>query len=363
MPSALVALSSFKGSLSNLEACEIVRAAFVECGFEAEACPVGDGGAGTLDAVQAALGGTLESVPAEDPTGRAISTRVLRIQERYYVESAETCGLILVEEERREPMRASSYGLGVVLAELFGRNPESVYVGLGDSGVSDAGLGILKSLGFRFVDRAGASVWANAEGLRQIAGWQSPPRPPWSATKVTVLCDVLNPVCGPSGTARVYAPQKGASREQVTLIERGMETLCDALKRETGHDFRHEPMTGAAGGLGLAFRAFLRADLKHGAGFFLDWIGFDKRLEKHSLLIIGEGCTDAQTLQGKAVAECVARARGLGKKIAILSGSLGPGHEPLTSQEHIIAIAVTGREPTPQRALFEQAKALALSLK
>lgn len=362
MVSALVSLSSFKGTLSNTEACEIVTAAFQESGVKVESFPVGDGGAGTMAAVQSARGGEIERLVAEDPLGGMVSARVLRLPDGIYLESAEVCGLNLIAKEKRDPMRASSYGLGLLLREVFRRRTERVYVGLGDSGVSDAGLGMLKALGFRFTDRTGAPVWANAEGMRQVHGWHPPVETPWKSTRLTILCDVVNPVCGPLGAARVYSPQKGASPEQVTLIERGMETICEALKRESGHCYRHEPMGGAAGGLGLAFRAFLQAELRHGAHFLLDWLGFDERLKPHTHLVVGEGCTDAQTLQGKAVAECAAHARQLGKKVAILSGAVGVGHEPLTKQSHVVSVQAAGLEPTPARALFSAAKSLASTL-
>ena len=176
---------------------------------------------------------------------------------------------------------------------------------------------------------AAKTLWGNANSLRSIRAIKIPPLPELNQIKITVLCDVLNPLCGPNGAARTFSGQKGAAPGQIKQIEQGMENLAKLIQDLTGRDLRSEPMTGSAGGLAAAFLAFFNAELVHGARFLMDWIHFDRILEEHEILITGEGQTDSQTQEGKAPFECLERAKRLGKRAFVISGRLGAGHETL----------------------------------
>jgi len=355
---ALVCLSTFKGRLSNEEACATVSEALKAKHIACRPLPLGDGGAGTLRTVHAALGGDIVEIKATGPLGKPATAKVLLLPNSasptsIYVESSDVCGHALVPEGERDALRATSQGLGEVIGEgvkRWGDSLKRIYVGLGDSAVSDVGLGMLCGLGYKFFDRSGRPVWGNAAGLRQIETFQDPKNPKLSKIKFTVLCDVMNPLCGPRGSARTFAPQKGATPGQVSQIDQGMEHFASILQATSGRNLRFEPMTGSAGGLAAAFLAFFDTELVHGARFLLDWIHFDRILSDHAFLIVGEGKTDFQTLSGKAPLEGLERAGRLGKKVVVISGVLGDGHEQLLTR--VAGCFACGDSPTAKDALY-----------
>lgn len=357
--SALVCMSAFKGTLTNEEACKAVADGLSVLNIPFQILPVGDGGRGTVTAVQSCLGGEFETFQVSGPLTKQVSARVLCIPNKefphsLYVESSETCGHYLLNAEERDAMRASSYGLGELLKlalERWKNSVKKVFVGLGDSAISDAGMGMLSALGFQFYDEGGHVLWGNGNGLRSVASMKPSPSPLLKSTKFIVLCDVMNPLCGPQGSARVFAPQKGATPEQVKLLEQGMENFAAFVQKSTGRAMRTTPMSGSAGGLASGFLAFLNADLVHGATFLLDWINFDRLIDEHGFVITGEGKTDQQTLNGKAPFACVERAAKLGKKSLIFSGMLGSGYEAILNTGGTVACFAVGDAPNPKQAL------------
>lgn len=360
--SALISMSAFKGRLSNREACDVVSAALKKKKIKCQPLPVGDGGAGSLWTVHAALGGEIVSASSTDPLGRKIEAQCLVLPNAkhptsLYLESSEVCGYSLVKESERDAMRASSLGLGELIKfglEKWGQSLEKIYVGLGDSAISDMGMGMLCGLGVTFQDEGGRPLWGNAASLRSIRSFSLPKNPVLNKVKFIVLCDVLNPLCGPKGSARTFGPQKGASPGQVSQIEQGMENFAALIQKTTGRNLRSEPMTGSAGGLAAAFLGFFNTELVHGARFLMDWIHFDRILADHAFLIVGEGKTDGQTLSGKAPAECLERAQRQGKKVVLISGVLGEGHESLLKKSSVAGLFACGENPTAKDALYER---------
>lgn len=356
MISALVCLSQFKNHLSNTDATRIVSEALARLEIPSRRLPVGDGGAGTLDAVQTSLGGVIETIATQNPLGNQALARVLCLPDvvnpaTLYIESAETCGL---RESDRDALRASSYGLGDLLAKCLDAwrpSLRKIYIGLGDSATSDMGMGMLHALGYQFLDAAGKKLWGNAQNLGLVRSIRPPSPEPFRGVKFTILCDVTNPLCGPLGAARVFSPQKGASPEDVKLIESGIENLAQLVEKQTGKHIGLAPLSGAAGGLAAALHVFLKAELVQGARFLLDWLHFDALAQQHTVVVTGEGRTDAQTLAGKAPQECIVRAAKVGRKAVVISGALGEGYEPL--REHA-ALFACGSAPTARDALFRK---------
>lgn len=359
-------MSAFKGRLSNVEACDTVASALKKRHVRCRVFPIGDGGAGTMQSVHFGVGGEFASVPATGPLGKAVRAKVLLLPNAkaptaIYLESSEVCGHSLVHESERDAMRATSQGLGELILEAvknWGSSLERVYIGLGDSAVSDMGMGMLGALGFTFLDAGNRPLWGNALSLRQIQSWRDPRDRRIEKLKFTVLCDVMNPLCGPRGSARTFSAQKGATLGQVSQIEEGMMNLATLVQKITGRDMRNEPMTGSAGGLAAAFRAFFPSDLVLGARFLLDWVQFDRTLSDYALLIVGEGKTDAQSLSGKAPAECLSRAESQGKRTLILSGAVGEGLQSLTQRPGMVGCYACGETPTPRDALYEKTLSL-----
>ena len=250
-------MSAFKGTLTNLEACEIVSSALAKKEIACDTLPIGDGGAGTLRAIHSSLGGEIVAFETSGPLAKKVEARVLclpnaEIPHTVFLESAEVCGHHLVLERERDPMRASSHGLGELIQKASRKwkgSLKKIYVGLGDSATSDMGMGMLSGLGFIFNDDGGKALWGNANSLRSIRSITVPKIPELERVKFVILCDVLNPLCGPNGSARVFARQKGAAPGQINQIEQGMENLAKLIQEMTGRDLRREPMAGSAGGL------------------------------------------------------------------------------------------------------------------
>lgn len=355
-------MSTFKGSLTNVEACDAVGAALKEAGIPYQTFPMGDGGRGTLDAIQRQLGGEIVSVDATAPLGTPAKSRLLCLPDAaapqaVYIESADTCGYHLVPQQSRDAMRASSLGLGQAISFALKKWEQSlgtIYIGLGDSAISDMGMGMLCALGFKFTDQSGHVLWGNANGLRQIRNIQLPDVTSLDRVRFVVLCDVLNPVLGPRGSARTFSRQKGASTTQINLIEQGMESFTKLIQELNGRDLREEPMTGSAGGLGAAFLAFFNTELVLGARFLMDWLHFDDKVGKHTFFVTGEGKTDFQTLNGKAPMVCVERGERLGKKSVLVSGALGDGYSSLQQYGSLKGCFECGDKPNAREALFKK---------
>ena len=270
----VIAIDSFKGCLSSVEAnraaAEGVRSACPDA--EIVEVPVSDGGEGFLEAFYAAIGGRFVTVPVMDPLMRRISARYLLNGQTAVLEVAEAIGLTLLSPEERNPMTASSYGVGQLVAHAVKNGARHIIVGLGGSATMDAGRGMLQALtGF--------------ESLRDI--------------RFTIAADVDNPLCGEQGAARVFGPQKGATPQMVRLLDdEARQFAADSAKR-FGYDRSGMKGAGAAGGLGYAFLQYLDAEFVPGAELLLETIGFDALVADASLVITGEGSADRQTLMGK----------------------------------------------------------------
>ena len=270
----VIAIDSFKGCLNSVEAnraaAEGVRRVCPDA--EIVEVPVSDGGEGFLVAFHAAIGGRFVTVPVMDPLMRRISARYLLKGQTAVLEVAEAIGLTLLSPEERNPMSASSYGVGQLVADAVKNGARHVIVGLGGSATSDAGRGMLQALtGF--------------ESLRDI--------------RFTIATDVDNPLFGEQGAARVFGPQKGATPQMVRLLDdEARQFAADSAKR-FGYDRSRMEGAGAAGGLGYAFLQYLDADRQPGTELLLNTIGFDALVSDADLVITGEGSADRQTLMGK----------------------------------------------------------------
>ena len=270
----ILAIDSFKGCLRSVEAnraaAEGVRSACPDA--EIVEVPVSDGGEGFLEAFHAAIGGALVTVPVMDPLMRSISARYLLKGQTAVLEVAEAIGLTLLSPEERNPMSASSYGVGQLVADAVKNGARHIIVGLGGSATIDAGRGMLQAL-------------TGIESLRDI--------------RFTIAADVDNPLCGEQGAARVFGPQKGATPQMVRLLDDEACQFAADSARRFGYDRSGMKGAGAAGGLGYAFLQYLDAEFVPGAELLLETIGFDALVADASLVITGEGSADRQTLMGK----------------------------------------------------------------
>lgn len=357
MPTALVAMANFKGTLTNTEATSIAAHALHDLGYTPVQLPIGDGGQGTALCVFTKLGGEFKKVGISN----VLFFPNAQNPEWAYIESTETCGRKVVLANGENALTASSYRLGECLNEIFhSEYPalKKIYIGLGDSGISDVGVGMLQKLGFRFLDSAQNELLPLISEMPRLASVHPPPHSPWEKYQISVLCDVKNPLCGPNGSARVFSPQKGASPEQVALIETGMEKIAAAFQSRFQKIVADTPYCGSVGGLSSAFYACLNAQLVPGAKFLFDWIGLNEMLDSVDLIVTGEGRTDEQTLSGKAPFELLQRASQIDSPIYFFSGSLGTGYEKLLENECLSGVYASGIEPNASVALYDKIKSV-----
>lgn len=281
------------------------------------ACPIADGGDGLLEAVLSP-GGVRESVQVSGPSLRHVTATLGWLDERTAIfESASACGLALVPAEARDPLGATSRGVGELIMEAIARGADTVIVGLGGSATTDGGTGAARGLGWTFRGPAGAALPDGGGALADLedfeGGWQVEAR-------VIALADVVAPLVGEGGAAQVFAPQKGATPAQVERLAAGLERLAGVFARHGRGDLGTRPMGGAAGGLGAGLAYFARAELVSGAPWVLERVGFDAALARADLLLTGEGAFDATSLTGKAVGEAVRRAQAARCKVVVVAG-------------------------------------------
>lgn len=285
---ALCCPDKLKGVLSAAEAARALAAGLERGGLEADELPLADGGEGTAEALYATLGGVWRRAPVSDPLGREVEARYLVLPDgRGVVESAEAIGLWRLEAHERDPMRASSRGLGELILAAAEHAPEGLIVALGGSATVDGGSGML-------------------EIVRELP------------VQVTVACDVQNPLLGPRGAARLFGPQKGASPEQVEELERRIASMPELAA------VADLPGAGAAGGLGAALAA-LGARLVWGIDLVLEAVRFDERLAGAALAVTGEGAVDRSSAEGKTPAGVAAACARAGVPCVVFGGRVESG--------------------------------------
>jgi glycerate 2-kinase len=312
----LVAPDKFRGTLTAAQATNAIAAGWrrERPSDEIDEIPMADGGEGTLDALVAALGGELRSVrvsgPLGDPVDASFGLIVTPSGPAAVVELARASGLALIGEARRNALRASSRGTGELVLAAAREGVGEILVCLGGSASTDGGAGIAAALGVRLLDRAGRPVPDGGRGLLELdrvdaTGLERVVR----GIPVVVACDVDDPLTGPNGSACVYGPQKGASPDDVLLLERALAHLAAVVHRDLGIDLRSLPGGGSAGGAGAGLVAFLGARLRPGVAVVMDALDVRRRVASADVLVTGEGRLDASSLRGKVISGLLAEAQ------------------------------------------------------
>jgi glycerate kinase len=297
MAKVLVSMNAFKGSISTKAATDAVALAFEGAGFQVEKVYLADGGDGTTD-VAAALGGRVEFVSTFDPLMRPIEAPVAWLGQTAVIEMARASGWALISAEERNPMLTTTWGTGLLIRHALEHGADRIILGIGGSATVDGGLGMLAALGFSVTDEVGNASWRGGDGLSRLARIVA--SAPMKEARLVVASDVVNPLLGPTGAAAVFGPQKGATPDMVTALEKGLERLADITLQTTGVRMHDMPGAGAAGGVGGAAVAWLGARMEPGAELFMDLEEFDTRAVGCTVLVTGEGRIDAQTVYGKA---------------------------------------------------------------
>jgi len=358
----IVATDSFKGSLSALQACRIIAGQAERVFPQAKIVqlPISDGGEGLVEVIFNALGGERRIVPTSDPLGREISASYLQLANgAALIEMAGAGGLTLLDPGEYDPLRATTFGVGLIILHAVKNGLDPIYIGLGGSATVDGGTGAATALGMCFLDEMGEKVISGG-GLRKVQRLDlSSLRELNYSGKIIFLTDVNNPLCGPNGAAAVFGPQKGATAEQVWQLDQGLRNLADLIESETGLNLQDVPGMGAAGGFALPFVALMGAEIRSGIDFVLDWLKFDEKMVGSDLLITGEGRTDAQSAMGKAISALTRRARAAGVRVAVISGALGEGAEKMLELGVDDLIQATPAGQSLQEALAYAAENLA----
>ncbi len=313
----ILAIDSFKGCLSSAEAEAALAGGLEREGTDVVCLPMSDGGEGMLHTFTSALGGTLEPVCVHDQMMRRVDAQYgMAPDGTAIIEVAQVCGLTLVKEDERNPMRSTTYGVGELLSRAVKRGCRKFIIGLGGTGTSDAGIGMIRAL---------VDIFARGRNFDEALKTEL------GECRFTLASDVDNPLCGKNGAARVFAPQKGATPEMVEQLDRRARLFAEKSARHFGFDKSDEPGAGAAGGLGYAFMQYLGADMKSGADILLDIIDFDEKIQDADLVITGEGCADRQTLMGKLPQRVLVRGKRSGIPVGLVSGSVYDKEELLSA--------------------------------
>jgi glycerate 2-kinase len=302
MASVVIAPDKFKGCLSAPAVADALAKGIRQVCPLADIAvrPIADGGEGTVDAVVSAGFERLRVVVA-GPTGMPVRASFARLDSVAVVEMAEASGLARLAEGERAALDASTFGTGQVIASAVAAGCTEIVVGLGGSATTDGGVGMLQALGFRFLTSRGDAVGPGGRWLTDVARIDASgvTEAVWAA-RFTVASDVLVPLCGPTGAAAMFGPQKGATPADVVRLEAGLARLAVVVADHLGVDYAVRPGAGAAGGTGFALLALLGASMRSGVEVVMDVVGFDDEVRDARLVITGEGAVDAQTLQGKA---------------------------------------------------------------
>lgn len=321
----VVAIDSFKGSLSSNEAGNIIKKGINQVFNDAEVIvkPLADGGEGTVESLVIGMQGNMVSVNVTGPLGKKVLCKYGIIKNKTaIIEMSAAAGLPLVPPKLRNPLITTTYGVGEVIIDAISRGCKDFIIGIGGSATNDGGIGMLQALGFEFLDELGNKVGGTGKDLIKIKKINtSNAFPQLKECNFKIACDVNNPLFGTNGAAYIYGPQKGATPEIVMSLDEGLINYSETVKKELGIDIATYPGTGAAGGLGYAFMAFLNGKLEPGINIIINEIKLEDDIKDSDFVITGEGRLDQQTMMGKAPSGVANLAKKYGKKVIAFAGS------------------------------------------
>ncbi|MGH7982403.1 MAG: glycerate kinase [Candidatus Udaeobacter sp.] len=338
----LIAPDKFKGSLNAREVAENIARGLrdVVQDTKIEIVPMADGGEGTAEAICDACGAFWLQCKAHDPLGREIDARYAWNGDGKLaiMEMSEAAGMRRISEDERDPVRATTFGVGEMILDAANRGAKRIIIGLGGSATNDGGFGMARALGFRFfagneelsgpvaelqnLTKIKASVAAGVSPADSTQPTRLPPQ-----LEIIAAVDVKNPLLGKNGATRVFGPQKGASKKEIDILERALTRLADVTTKEFGVDYRDEPGAGAAGGLGFGLMSFCGAKVRPGFGVVAQAVGLESKIKDADVVITGEGSLDRQTLEGKTPAGVARLAHKLGKPVFAIVGRASEDRE------------------------------------
>ena len=359
----IIAPDSFKDSLSAAGVAQAIAAGLAQVWPDAHLvqCPVADGGEGTVDAVLAACNGELRRQTVRGPLGGTVEARWGWLADSHtaIIEMAEASGLQLVAPGQRDACSSTTYGTGELIRAALDAGAQRIILAIGGSATNDGGAGAMQALGVQLLDGESQPLPPGGLALARLSRISLETLDPRLAqVRFEIAADVNNPLCGEHGASAIFGPQKGASAEQVRLLDQALGHFADHCANVLPKDVRHEPGSGAAGGLGFAAKAFFGAQFRAGVEVVAELVGLAEAVKGADLVITGEGRFDAQTLRGKTPFGVASIARAEGVPVVVLAGTLGEGYQALYEHGINAAFAIASGPMTLQDACARAAPLL-----
>ncbi len=325
----VVAIDSLKGSLTSLEAGKAIEEGIkrVDQSVKVVVKPLADGGEGTVEALVSGLGGTLYSTEVIGPLGDVITCEYGILEERKtaIIEMSAAAGITLVPDSLRNPMHTTTYGVGQLIKDAIKKGCRKFIIGIGGSATNDGGIGMLQALGYELLDEEGNQVPYGAKGLEKLRNIETANVvPELSECTFQIACDVTNPLCGQNGCSEVYGSQKGADKNMIKEMDEWLQAYAAIIKNKFIKADPELPGSGAAGGLGFAFKSVMNATLESGISIILEEIDLEEEIKDADLIVTGEGRLDSQTAMGKAPIGVAELAKEYNKRVIALAGGVTP---------------------------------------
>lgn len=333
----VISIDSFKGSLSSMEAGTAVATGIHRVNPQTEVVikPLADGGEGTVSALIEGMNGQKVTIPVTGPLEEKVQATygVIADQKLAVIEMSEAAGLTLVPPAQRNPLFTTTYGVGELILDAVEKGCRHFIIGIGGSATNDGGAGMLQALGFDLLDANEKPIALGGQGLAELKEIRCDRVPGvLQECEFRIACDVTNPLCGPNGSSAVFGPQKGATKDMVADLDGWLMNFAKVAQAQFPKADPLAPGTGAAGGLGFAFQAFLQGKLEPGIDIVLETIALEKALLDADLVITGEGRLDEQTAMGKAPVGVAKLAKKHGKTVIAFSGSVTSGARECNKQ-------------------------------
>lgn len=364
----IISPDSFKGTLSALEVANAMQAGIMEVdqSIHTVMLPVADGGEGTLESLIMATDGQYFSAQVLDPLGREIVAKygVLGDNVTCVIEMAQASGIVLLQDNEKNPQRASTYGTGQLIKAALDQGFRKFIIGIGGSATNDAGIGMLKALGLQFRKEDGSLIDDGVSALLELAIIDSSCLDSRLAeAQFTIACDVDNPFIGEQGATAIFGPQKGVKEHQIAYFDNCLKQFADIVEEQYGIRLHDLKGAGAAGGIGGAFIAFLNSSFSAGIDIVMDAIRLKQHIEGAQFVITGEGKSDRQTLHGKAPLGIAKAARLANAQAILLSGNIDDIDKPALYTYFTVVESLVDNKVSVQQAMQEPYECIRLKTK
>ncbi len=357
----ILAPDAFKGSMTAEQTCAAIERAAKAVLPKAliDSIPLADGGEGTVQALITATNGKTIECRVNGPLGEEVTAQygILGTENTAVIEMASASGLPLVPADQRNPLKTTTFGTGQLIRHAVENKVDKIIIGIGGSATTDCGTGMAQALGVRFIGHDGSEIDEFMTGEHMGSVKDIEPHQCLKTPKVVVACDVSNPLLGPDGAVYVYSSQKGATNDQLSLLETNMSHITDIIEWKSRKEVRNIAGVGAAGGLGAGLMAFLAAELRPGVDLVLNACHFDERIRDADVIITGEGAIDRQTLHGKTISGVLQHANPLNIPVIALAGSVADDIDDLYKAGLLSAFSICSQPMSLEEAL-DKAEAL-----